>query len=275
MNTSDQVGDQISNQAASRSIAEVNWVAFKTLVAKEIRRFMRIWVQTIVPPAVSAVLYMMIFGKLIGERIGVMDGHSYINFVVPGIIMMAIITNSYSNSVSSFFGAKFQQHIEEMLIAPVHNWVILAGFIVGGVCRGLIVGALVAAVSLFFTRITVENPLITILVVVLTSTLFAIAGVITSVFAKSFDDISIVPNFILTPLTYLGGIFYSVKLLPDFWYNVSLLNPVLYMVNGFRHGILGSSDFPLWWSFSVIVFFILIFGAIALHLMNRGVGIKS
>lgn len=257
------------------SIAAINWIAFKTLVVKEIRRFMRIWVQTIVPPAVSAVLYMMIFGKMIGTRIGAMDGHPYINFVVPGIIMMAVITNSYSNAVSSFFGAKFQNHIEEILIAPVHNWVILAGYVVGGVCRGLMVGALVAAVSLFFTNVTVENPLITILVVVLTSTLFAIGGVINSVYAKSFDDISIIPNFVLTPLTYLGGIFYSIKLLPDLWYNLSLLNPVLYMVNGFRYGILGSSDFPIWWSFLVILIFILLLAAIALRLMNKGVGIKS
>lgn len=257
------------------SIATVNWIAFKTLVSKEIRRFMRIWVQTIVPPAVSALLYMMIFGKLIGMRIGEMDGHPYINFVVPGIIMMAVITNSYSNAVSSFFGAKFQNHIEEILIAPVHNWVILAGYVVGGVCRGLAVGALVALVSLFFTKITIENPLITLLVVVLTSTLFALGGVINSVYAKSFDDISIIPNFVLTPLTYLGGIFYSVKLLPEFWYNVSLLNPVLYMVNGFRYGILGSSDFPLWWSLFVIMIFILLLATIALHLLNKGVGIKS
>lgn len=264
-----------ADQQPERTIASVNWIAFKTLVVKEIRRFMRIWVQTIVPPAVSAVLYMMIFGKLIGSRIGVMDGHSYIDFVVPGIIMMAVITNSYSNAVSSFFSAKFQQHIEEILIAPVHNWVILLGFVVGGVCRGLAVGALVAAVSLLFTDISVENPLVTLLVVVLTSTLFAIGGVINSVYAQSFDDISIIPNFVLTPLTYLGGIFYSVKLLPDFWYNVSLINPVLYMVNGFRYGILGSSDFPIWWSFLVILIFILLLSAIALHLMNKGVGIKS
>jgi len=264
-----------ADQQTEPSIAAINWVAFKTLVVKEIRRFMRIWVQTIVPPAVSAVLYMMIFGKLIGARIGVMDGHSYIDFVVPGIIMMAVITNSYSNAVSSFFSAKFQQHIEEMLIAPIHNWVILAGFVVGGVCRGLAVGALVAAVSLLFTDISVENPVMTLLVVVLTSTLFAIGGVINSVYAKSFDDISIIPNFVLTPLTYLGGIFYSVNLLPDIWYTFSLVNPVLYMVNGFRYGILGSSDFPIWWSFLVILIFILLLSAIALHLMNKGVGIKS
>jgi len=264
-----------SDQHASPSIAAVNWIAFKTLVTKEVRRFMRIWVQTIVPPAVSAVLYMMIFGKLIGTRIGVMDGHSYIDFVVPGIIMMAVITNSYSNATSSFFSAKFQHHIEEILIAPVYNWVILAGFIVGGVCRGLAVGALVAAVSLFFTSMSVENPFITVLIVVLTSTLFATGGVINAVYAKSFDDISVIPNFVLTPLTYLGGIFYSVNLLPEFWYNISLINPVLYMINGFRYGILGSSDFPIWWSFFVIISFILLLAAIALYLMNKGVGIKS
>lgn len=258
-----------------QSIAAINVVAFKTIVTKEIRRFMRIWVQTIVPPAVSALLYMMIFGTLIGSRVGEMDGHRYIDFIVPGIIMMAIITNSYSNSVSSFFGAKFQHHLEELLIAPVHNVVILAGFVAGGVCRGLMVGALVAAVSLFFTQLPVENPITTVLVVVLTSTLFSIAGVINSVFAKGFDDISIIPNFVLTPLTYLGGIFYSVKLLPDFWQGLSYINPVLYMVNGFRFGILGSSDISIGWSFVVILSFIVILASVALYLLNKGVGIKS
>ena len=210
------------------SIAAVNIVAFKTIVVKEIRRFMRIWVQTIVPPAVSALLYMMIFGTLIGSRVGEMDGHRYIDFIVPGIIMMSVITNSYANSVSSFFGAKFQSHIEEVLVAPVHTVVILAGYIIGGVCRGLMVGALVALVSLFFTRLTIENPLITLLIVVMTSMLFSIGGIINSIFAKGFDDISIIPNFVLTPLTYLGGIFYSIKLLPAFWQNLSMINPVLY-----------------------------------------------
>lgn len=257
------------------SIAEVNWVAFKTIIAKEIRRFMRIWVQTIVPPAVSAVLYMMIFGTLIGSRVGEMDGHRYIDFIIPGIIMMSVITNSYSNTVSSFFSAKFQRHLEELLIAPVYNWVILAGYVAGGVCRGLAVGALVAAVSLVFTRIWIENPLTTVVVVVLTAVLFSIAGVINAVFAKSFDDISIIPNFVLTPLTYLGGIFYSVKLLPDFWERLSLINPVLYMVNGFRYGILGTSDIQVGWSLFVISAFIVLLGSLALYLLNSGIGIKS
>ncbi|OED40104.1 ABC transporter permease [Chromatiales bacterium (ex Bugula neritina AB1)] len=253
----------------------VNLIAFKTIVIKEIRRFMRIWVQTIVPPAVSAVLYMMIFGTLIGSRVGEMDGHSYIDFIVPGIIMMAVITNSYGNSVSSFFGAKFQNHLDELLIAPVFNWVILLGFVVGGVCRGLAVGSLVAVVSLFFTSFTVENPLITFLVVVLTSMLFSIGGVINSIYAKGFDDISIIPNFVLTPLTYLGGIFYSIKLLPDFWQGLSFINPVLYMINGFRFGILGRSDIDIGLSFLVIAVFIILLATIALYLLNKGVGIKS
>ena len=256
------------------SIAAVNAVAFKTIVVKEIRRFMRIWVQTIVPPAVSALLYMMIFGTLIGSRVGEMDGHRYIDFIVPGIIMMSVITNSYANSVSSFFGAKFQSHIEEVLVAPVHTVVILAGYIIGGVCRGLMVGALVALVSLFFTRLTIENPFITLLIVVMTSMLFSIGGIINSIFAKGFDDISIIPNFVLTPLTYLGGIFYSIKLLPDFWQNMSMINPVLYMINGFRYGILGTSDFSIVVSFVVIGLFILLLGAIALYLLHKGVGIK-
>lgn len=258
-----------------QSVTAVNVVAFKTIVSKEIRRFMRIWVQTIVPPAVSALLYMTIFGTLIGNRVGEMDGHSYIDFIVPGIIMMSIITNSYANSVSSFFGAKFQHHLEELLIAPVHNAVILAGFVVGGVCRGLAVGSLVAVVSLFFTRLHIENPLTTLAIVILTSTLFSIGGVINSVFAKGFDDISIIPNFVLTPLTYLGGIFYSIKLLPDFWEGLSFINPVLYMINGFRYGILGTSDIDIRISFLIIVIFIVILAAIALRLLNKGVGIKS
>jgi ABC-2 type transport system permease protein len=258
-----------------QSITQVNVVAFKTIVTKEIRRFMRIWVQTIVPPAVSAVLYLMIFGTLIGSRVGEMDGHRYIDFIMPGIIMMSVITNSYSNTVSSFFSAKFQRHLEELLIAPVYTWVILAGYVAGGVCRGLAVGALVAVVSYFFTDLSVQNPLITVAVVVLTATLFAIGGLINSIFAKSFDDISIIPNFVLTPLTYLGGIFYSVSLLPDFWQGLSLINPVLYMINGFRYGILGSSDIGIGWSFTVIFGFIALLGSLALYLLNKGIGIKS
>ena len=250
-------------------------IAFQTLVRKEIRRFMRIWIQTLVPPVINALLYLLIFGGLIGSRIREMDGIPYMDFIVPGIIMMGVITNSYGNVSSSFFGAKMQKYIEELLVSPVSNITILAGFIIGGVARGLAVGLLFAMVSLLFTQIYPVHPLITVLVMVLTSITFSLGGFINAVFAEKFDDISIVPNFILAPLTYLGGIFYSVSLLPPVWEALSRLNPVLYMINGFRYGILGTSDMPIWQSFAVITFFILMLGFIAMTLLNRGVGIKQ
>ncbi|MEE9334042.1 MAG: ABC transporter permease [Granulosicoccaceae bacterium] len=250
-------------------------VAFQTLVRKEIRRFMRIWIQTLVPPVINALLYLLIFGGLIGTRIREMDGIPYMDFIVPGIIMMGVITNSYGNVSSSFFGAKMQKYVEELLVSPVSNITIVAGFIIGGVARGLAVGLLVAIVSLLFTQINPVHPITTVLVMVLTSITFSLAGLINGIFAEKFDDISIVPNFILAPLTYLGGIFYSVSLLPPVWEAISRLNPVLYMINGFRYGILGASDMPIWQSFTVIVFFIFLLGFIAIRLLNRGTGIKQ
>lgn len=255
-------------------LVAVNRIAFQTIVRKEIRRFARIWVQTIVPPSINAILYMLIFGSLIGSRISDMDGFRYIDFIVPGIIMMSVIINSYANVVSSFFSSKMQNYIEELLVSPVSNLTILVGYVVGGMARGLLVGSLVATVSLFFSDIRPVHPFITIAVAVLTSMMFSLGGLINAVFAKSFDDISIVPNFILTPLTYLGGVFYSISLLPSFWQTASLFNPVLYMVNGFRFGILGASDIPIWTSFLVIFAFIVTLGTVAMILLNRGVGIK-
>ncbi len=252
----------------------MNRIAYQTIVRKEIRRFARIWVQTIVPPAVNALLYMVIFGSLIGSKISEMGGFRYIDFIVPGLIMMSVIINSYSNVVSSFFSAKMQNYIEELLVSPVGNLTIIAGYLTGGMARGLLVGSLVAGVSLFFSDIRPQNPIITISVAVLTSIMFALGGLINAVFAKSFDEISIVPNFVLTPLTYLGGVFYSIALLSPLWQTVSLFNPVLYIVNGFRYGILGVSDIPIWTSFGVIISFILVLGAIAYRLLSRGVGIK-
>jgi len=252
----------------------VNRVAYQTIVRKEIRRFARIWVQTIVPPSINAILYMLIFGSLIGSRISDMGGFRYIDFIVPGIIMMAVIINSYSNVVSSFFSSKMQNYIEEMLVSPVSNMTIVVGYVTGGMARGLLVGSLVAIVSLFFSDIRPVHPFITIAVAVLTSMMFSLGGLINAVFAKSFDDISIVPNFVLTPLTYLGGVFYSISLLPPLWQTISLFNPVLYMINGFRYGILGASDISIWTSFSVIIVFIVSLGTIAMILLNRGVGIK-
>lgn len=252
-----------------------NYIAFKTILFKEIRRFMRIWIQTILPSAITTALYLIIFGNLIGERIGEMDGYRYLDYIVPGIIMLAVITNSYANVVSSFYGTKFQRHIEELLISPVPNWLILSGYVAGGVARGMIVGAAVTLVTMIFTDFDIANFGITFVVALLTATLFAVGGLINGVFANSFDDISIVPTFVLTPLTYLGGIFYSIKLLPDFWQNLSLANPILYIVNAFRYGILGVSDIDVGVALSIILLFLISLWAFALYLLNQGIGIKN
>ena len=250
-------------------------IALWTLVLKEIKRFTRIWPQTLLPPSITMAMYFIIFGNLIGSRIGDMDGFSYMDFIVPGLIMMSVITNSYSNVASSFFSNKFQRSIEEMMVSPMPNWVILSGFILGGMARGLGVGLIVTVVSLFFTRLTMEHPLLTVLVVVLTSALFSIGGFINALLANKFDDISIVPTFILTPLTYLGGVFYSISMLPDFWQGVSMLNPILYMVNVFRYGFLGVSDIPVGWALAAIFAFIVVLFSIALAMLERGKGIRS
>lgn len=250
-------------------------VAFQTIVTKEIQRFMRIWIQTVLPPAVTTGLYFLIFGKLIGERIGPMGGFDYIDFIVPGLILMAVITSAYANTVSSFYQSKFSHFIEELLIAPVPNWVILAGFVAGGVARGLVVGVAVTLVSLFFTDLSIHSIPLTLLVVVLTAILFALGGFINAVYANSFDDVSIVPTFVLTPLTYLGGVFYSIQLLPDFWQGLSLANPVLYMINAFRYGLLGVTDIPLGLAFGLILAFITVLTSVSLWLLRRGVGIKT
>ncbi|MEJ2455971.1 MAG: ABC transporter permease [Candidatus Thiodiazotropha sp.] len=250
-------------------------IAFQTIVTKEVLRFTRIWMQTLLPPAITTTLYFIIFGKLIGERIGEMGGYSYIDFIVPGLILMSVIQNSYANVVSSFFSTKLQHYIEELLIAPVPNWVILSGYVVGGVARGTLVGILVTIISLFFTDLQINSYAVTLLVFVLTSILFALAGFINAVYATTFDDISIVPTFVLTPLTYLGGVFYSISLLPTFWQSVSLGNPVLYMINAFRFGILGVSDIDIAVALTIILVFIVGLTVFSLVLLARGVGIKN
>jgi ABC-2 type transport system permease protein len=252
-----------------------NYIAFQTIVIKEVLRFARIWVQTVLPPAITTALYFIIFGGLIGSRIGEMDGLRYMDFIVPGLIMMTIITNSYANVVSSFYGSKFQHHIEEMLVAPIPNSLIILGFVAGGVCRGLTVGVAVTLVSLFFSPFSMHSLGVTLSVVLLTSILFALAGLINGIFAKSFDDISIIPTFVLTPLTYLGGVFYSITMLPEFWQGVSHLNPILYMVNGFRYGLLGVTDINLWLSYAIILGFIAVLFFFSLHLLNKGHGIRN
>ncbi len=251
------------------------WIAYLTITRKEILRFSRIWIQTIVPPVVTVGLYFVIFGNLIGSRIGEMDGMSYIDFIMPGLVMMSIITNSYSNVVSSFYSAKYNRHIEEIQIAPVPNLVILLGFITGGVARGMTVGVAVTVVSLLFTDFYMHNLLIVMLVALLTSCLFSIGGLLNAIFANSFDDVTIIPNFVLTPLTYLGGIFYSIKLLPEFWQQVSLGNPIIYMVNSFRYGFRGVTDIDLLTSVAVLLFFVASLFSLALYLLHKGTGIKQ
>jgi len=251
------------------------WVAFQTIVVKEVRRFTRIWPQTILPPAITMTLYFVIFGNLIGPRIGEMGGYSYMDFIVPGLIMMSVITNAYANVVSSFFGMKFQHSIEELLVAPVPNYVILLGYVGGGVARGLAVGLIVTLVSLGFTDLQIHHFGVVVSVVFLTAILFSLGGFINAVYANKFDDISIVPTFVLTPLTYLGGVFYSISLLPSFWQDVSLVNPILYMVNAFRYGLLGVSDIDIGVAYGMIMLFIAILFSFSLSLLNRGVGIRN
>ncbi len=251
------------------------YIAFKGIVIKEVLRFARIWVQTIVPPVITMSLYFVIFGNLIGSQIGSMDGFRYIDYIVPGLIMMAVITNSYANVVSSFYGSKFHRHIEEMLVSPLPYWLIILGFVSGGVARGMAVGLAVSLVSLLFTHLALHNLLVIVSTVVLTSMLFSLAGLINAVFAKSFDDISIVPTFVLTPLTYLGGVFYSISMLPEFWQHVSRINPILYMVNAFRYGFLGVSDIDIGQSYAIIIGFILLLYGLALYLLKTGYGIRK
>jgi ABC-2 type transport system permease protein len=250
-------------------------IAFRTIVIKEIFRFIRIWPQTLLPPAITTALYFLIFGKLIGDRIGAINGASYMDYIVPGIILMSVISHSYANVVSSFYSTKFQRNIEELLVAPVPNWIILCGYVSGGIIRGLLVGFVVALISLLFADIVVKDMFIALSIMFLTATLFSLAGFINAVLAESFDDISIIPNFILTPLSYLGGVFYSVKMLPDIWQSISLGNPILYMINAFRYGLIGVTDVDIQLAYIMTIGFILALTLISLFLLYKGIGIKN
>lgn len=254
---------------------QIYWTAFTSLLTKEISRFSRIWVQTLVPPAITMTLYFIIFGHLIGSRIGEMGGFSYMEYIVPGLIMMSVITNSYSNVASSFFSSKFQKSIEEVLVAPIPNYIIILGFVMGGVVRGLLVGVIVTGVSLFFVDLNIHHWGVLLATVLMTSIVFALGGLINAIYARTFDDISIIPTFVLTPLTYLGGVFYSVSLLPDFWQSVSEVNPIIYMVNAFRYGFLGASDVSIGMSFSVLGGFVVVLYTIAHYLIRAGIGLRS
>jgi ABC-2 type transport system permease protein len=250
-------------------------IALRTIIIKEIFRFVRIWPQTLLPPAITTALYFLIFGKLIGGRIGTIQGASYMDYIVPGVILMSVISHSYSNVVSSFYSTKFQRNIEELLVAPVPNWVILAGYVFGGVMRGLLVGVVVALISMLFAPLAIKHLLITISIAVLTAMLFALAGFINAVLAESFDDISIIPNFILTPLSYLGGVFYSVDMLPPLWQTISMGNPILYMVNVFRYGLIDVTDIDVQLAFLITGGFILTLVLFSLYLLHKGTGIKN
>lgn len=253
-----------------------NLVALHTIVRREIVRIVRIWTQTLIPPAITMTLYFVIFGKLIGSRIGSIQGEfSYMQYIVPGLVMMSIITNSYGNISSSFFGAKFQRSVEEMLVSPMSNWVILLGYVTGAVARGLVVGALVLVIALFFTKLHIAHPLITFLSVLFGATIFSLAGFVNAIYAKKFDDIALVPTFVLTPLTYLGGVFYSVNMLSEPWQAISRVNPILYMVNAFRFGVLGISDVNIGIAFGVMLLFVIVLSWLALNLLKRGVGLRS
>ncbi|MFU8836762.1 MAG: ABC transporter permease [Thiohalomonadaceae bacterium] len=250
-------------------------IALATIVLKEMRRFLRIWVQTLLPPMITMALYFIIFGKMIGSQIAPIDGFSYMDYIVPGLILMSVITQSYANVVSSFYGSKFQRYVEELLIAPIPLSLILIGFVSGGVARGLIVGGIVTVVASLFVDLQLHNLWVTLSVLLLTSIVFSLGGFINAVYAKSFDDISIIPTFVLTPLTYLGGVFYAVSMLPGIWQDVSLLNPILYMVNAMRYGMLGISDINLWVAYGVLLAFVVALFSFSLWLLKRGVGLRG
>ncbi len=251
------------------------FIAYYTLLRKDVVRILRIWKQTLLPPVITMGLYYVIFGTFIGSQVAEIEGFTYMQFIVPGLVMMAVITNSYSNVVSTFFTAKFMRNLEELLVSPTPNSVVVLGFVSGGVVRGLLVGFLVLLTSLFFTHLTLYSVFFIILVIVLTSVLFSLAGLVNGMFAKSFDAVSIIPVFVLTPLTYLGGVFYSIDALPEFWRTVSLFNPILYMVNAFRYGFLGISDTNVALSLAIIIGTIFILFGTLLYFFHRGIGLKN
>jgi ABC-2 type transport system permease protein len=258
-----------------RNVARARWVGFMTIVRREFGRIIRIWGQTLVPSAMTATLYFVIFGSLIGRRVGQMGGFDYMQYIAPGLIMMSVITNAYGNVVSSFFGAKFQRFLEEVTVSPMPNWLVVLGFASGGILRGLLVGAIVTVVSLFFTHLSVHHIVITLAAVLLTATVFALGGFINAVFAKNFDQVNWIPTFVLTPLTYFGGVFYSISLLPELAQKISFANPILHMVNAFRYGFLGVSDVDVRVAFAIMIGSAILLFVIAVGLMNRGTGMRE
>ena len=266
--------DSVSGGAPA-SLNAARWTGFVTIIIREYSRIVRIWGQTLVPAAVTAILYFVIFGSLIGRRVGQMDGFDYMQYIAPGLIMMSVITNAYANTVSSFFGAKFGKHVEELLVSPLPNWIIVAGYAAGGLLRGVMVGGVVTVVSLIFARLPVQHLALTLSAVLLTALVFSLGGFINAVFAKNFDQVNWIPAFVLTPLTYFGGVFYSVSMLPPWARALSHVNPILHMVNAFRYGFLGVSDVSVAGAFSIMVALVVTLFLVAVTLMNRGVGIRD
>ena len=264
-----------STADSARSLRQARWVGLKTIIIREYGRIIRIWAQTIVPSAVTSALYFVIFGSLIGQRVGLMDGVPYMQYIAPGLIMMAVITNSYGNVVSSFFGAKFGKHVEEMLVAPLPNWIIVLGYVGGGLVRGFLVGGAVTIVSLIFTQLVVHHAFVIFAAVVLTSVVFSLGGFLNAMFAKNFDQVNWIPTFVLTPLTYFGGVFYSISLLPEWAQTISHANPILHMVNAFRYGFLGVSDVNVYVAFGIMLASAVVLFAVALFFMNRGTGMRE
>lgn len=261
----------MSEKVSARSY----WIGYQTILLKEITRILRIWVQTLLPPVITMSLYFVIFGAIIGARVGEMGGMPYMDFIVPGLIMLTVITNSYGNVTSSFFGAKFGKHVEELLVSPLPPWIILAGYISGAVFRAVVVGLLVWTVAGFFSGFHMHNIFVSVSILLMTSVVFALAGFINAIYAQKFDDITIVPTFVLQPMTYLGGVFFSVSLLPGIAQHLALANPIVYMVNAFRYGLLGVSDVPLWVAYAMILIFGVVLFAVCLRLLSRGVGLRS
>ncbi len=272
---STDAGDAVPAPDSPKALGHARWIGFKTIIIREYGRIIRIWAQTIFPSAVTSALYFVIFGSLIGQRVGLMDGVPYMQYIAPGLIMMAVITNSYGNVVSSFFGAKFGKHVEELLVAPLPNWVIVAGYVGGGLVRGIFVGAVVTIVSLIFTRLPVYHAFVIFAAIILTSTVFSLCGFINAQFAKNFDQVNWIPTFVLTPLTYFGGVFYSISLLPEWARHVSYANPILHMVNAFRYGFLGTSDVNVYAAFAIMILSAAVLFGVALFFMNRGTGMRE
>ena len=271
----DHAAAAIGALPAAPSLGRVRWIGFKTIIIREFGRILRIWGQTVVPSAVTSTLYFVIFGSLIGRRVGQMGGFDYMQFIAPGLIMMAVITNSYANVVSSFFGAKFGKHVEEMLVAPLPSWVIVAGYVCGGMLRGLLVGAAVTVIALLFTHLPVQHILVILAAVLLTAAVFALGGFLNAMFARNFDQANWIPTFVLQPLTYFGGVFYSIKLLPAWAQHISYVNPILHMVSAFRYGFLGTTDVNVPEAFTIMTLCVVLMFGIAVWLMDRGVGMRE